>query len=339
MSSAPGHEPGHAPQPLDWGLLVEHHREAFGGWAALADTLIHHGPGELPSDAATVEKGLRRLAARGNKPGGQYGRWLLRHLGSPDDVTTWVRELGQYHSRLADLPTGARRQQLGAFDRPPVNESRLAVWIDLGIASVLHREKDSITSRQRLDRALRSAAAAGATAQAEAWLFAARFATDEGDRQTARNLFEQVDDVLGEIAEPDRLCYAARLAGQRAFHFTRPAPGEVEDLDKAKALFHSIDEGEGIPFVGFRKYGGLAWCAGRRGDRTEACRLARRSAEYAADGGLVRFRVMALLIHARFAGPADAEASFKRADRLADHLQDADLAQRVKRSREHRAVG
>ena len=336
MSPTPGHKLGHAVLTHDWGVVVEYHREILGGWAAMSDALVRCAPADLPADPATIEKGLRRLANRGNKPGGQYGRWVLRHLGSPGGIEAWVRELGQYHSRLADLPTPAREQQLRAFDRPPITESKLSAWIDLGIASLLHRQREHKQSRERLDRALRGAARVGPVAQAEAWLFAGRVETDAGNRGQSNMLYQQVEAVLCEISGVDRLCYAARLAGQRAYHFTRPQAGESEDLDAAHELFDRLDEGGGIPFVGFRKYAGLALCAGQRGERQKACTLARRSADHAADGGLVRFRVMALLIVGRFADEAQSEESFDRAAKLALQLVDPDLQRRVKGARARR---
>ncbi|MEZ4454869.1 MAG: hypothetical protein R3B09_35795, partial [Nannocystaceae bacterium] len=93
-----------------WGALVRDHVEAHGGWTALADELarrIAQVP-DAPTDRQTIEKGLRRLAERGSKAGGQYGRWVLRHLGVPIGLRRWVRGLGQYHRRFADLPTRLR---------------------------------------------------------------------------------------------------------------------------------------------------------------------------------------------------------------------------------------
>ena len=76
-----GHDPGHG----GWGSLVAAHVEQFGGYAALADELVHRLADlpDAPRDRGTVVKGLRRLAARESKPGGQYGRWVLRYLGVP----------------------------------------------------------------------------------------------------------------------------------------------------------------------------------------------------------------------------------------------------------------
>ena len=111
----PGQDLRHAaPVAASWAQLVLEHVEQHGGWTALADALTAHlaSVADAPSDSRTVEKGLRRLAARSSGDGGQYGRWLLRFFGLPPRLLRWAAWLGQYHSRFADLPTGLRLEQL-----------------------------------------------------------------------------------------------------------------------------------------------------------------------------------------------------------------------------------
>jgi hypothetical protein len=104
MTSTPGHDPGHdLAGGADWSLLVRGLVEQFGTWTALAHELIHrcHHLPDAPTDAFTVEKGLRRLSARQNRPGGQYGAWVLRAFGMPHSLARQAVALGQYHSRRA----------------------------------------------------------------------------------------------------------------------------------------------------------------------------------------------------------------------------------------------
>ncbi len=332
----PVHDPGHTPLSPDWGEVVRHFREVFGGWAALADALVRRGAGELPSDPSTVEKGLRRLARRGQRSGGQYGSWLLRHLGLPPSCARWARELGQYHSRFADLPTTARREQLLLWDRPPVAESRLSAWIDVGLASVHLRMREREDCVRRLEYALRRAPTTGPDAEAETALLAAYIDTDDGRRERANERFDQVEALLPSMSREERLCYRARLLGQRAYHLTKPAPGEREQPAAALELFEAIEAPPDLPFVCYRKAAGLAWCRWRLGETEAAITLARSAAEWAADGGLVRFRVMALIMLGRMTSGAQAVEAWERAQRLARLLEDEDLERRVRGARRHR---
>jgi hypothetical protein len=58
-----------------------------------------------------------------------------------------------------------RLAQLRLWDRPPISESRVAAWIHVGLASVLHRRDDLEGCRARLELATRAAARAGAAAE------------------------------------------------------------------------------------------------------------------------------------------------------------------------------
>jgi hypothetical protein len=110
------------PAGLTWAEYVERWVEDCGGWLPLADQLIHRAGDrvEVPSDPQTVERGLRRLAKREHKPGGQYGRWMMRFFGVTSPIEHSVRWLGTYHARFADLPSGLRLEQLALWNRPPV---------------------------------------------------------------------------------------------------------------------------------------------------------------------------------------------------------------------------
>jgi hypothetical protein len=318
---------------LPWDAYVEHFVEQTGGWTALADDLMRRAAGQVdaPFDLQAIEKGLRRLARRGNRAGGQYGRWMLRFFGVPSGIAAFARWLAQYHSRFADLPTSLRLEQLRLWDRPPVSESNVAAWIHVGLASVFHRLADLESCRKRLELASLAAERAGVGAGIETKLLAARMATDEGRRDTAERLFGEVEASLPDpsLTRDDRLCYAARVIGQLAYHLTKPLPGQPEDLGGAKALFESIEEDPALPFVSFRRLAGLAYCTWKLGDVAEGARLARLAADHAGDGGFVRFRIMALNLLVRMVPPDEARDVSARAVRLARQLEDEDLVRRA----------
>ncbi len=318
---------------LTWAAYIEHFVTELGGWTALCDELIRRAAGDadVPVDLKSVEKGLRRLATREHRAGGQYGRWMLRCFGVPSFVEDWARWLAQYHSRFADLPTPLRLEQLRLWDRPPVSESKVAAWINVGLASVFHRMADLESCRRRLELAAAGAERAGASACAEIKLLEARIATDEERRGDAERLFDEVEKLLAEptITADDRLCYRARLIGQRAYHLTKPAPGDVPDIGAALALFESIEEEQSLPFVCFRRSAGLAYCTWKLGNAAEGARLARLAGDFAGDGGFVRFRIMALNLLSRMVLPDEARVINARAARLAKQLEDEDLLRRV----------
>ncbi len=334
----PGHDPGHESAPpigFTWDGYLERLVSAAGGRTALADELARRARGadELPADLATIERGLRRLAGRGNRPGGQYGRWLLRHFGVPEDVESWARWLAQYHSRFADMPARLRLEQLRLWDRPPFIESRLAAWIHLGLASVHLRMRAVDLARQRLAMAERGVERAGAAAVIEAALLVAYMATNRGEREPAERALDRAGDLLARgdgIGGADAACLGARLLGQRAYHRTRPEGDARPALLGARARVERIADDPAIPFVCFRRESGLAYCAWQLGDVETGIELAQRAADHAGDGGLVRFRVMALALLARMLPEPRASAVRERAERLAHLIDDDDLVARVR---------
>jgi len=335
----PGHDPGQSPPVgLSWAAYLDHFVAEHGSWTALADELVHRAANavETPMDLQTIEKGLRRLAGREHKPGGQYGRWMLRFFGVPPAIGDWARWLAQYHSRFADLPTSLRLEQLRLWDRPPTSESPVAAWIHVGLASVLHRMGDLDACRRHLSLAHHGAQRAGSAAMMEVSLLGARIATDDGKRAEAALLLDAVEALLPAdgVTHEDRLCYRARLLGQRAYHLTKPLPGQPPALEEARALFESLEEDPTVPFACFRRSNGLAYCTWKLGDSQEGARLARLAAEYAGDGGFVRFRVMALNMLSQMVAPDEGRSINERAARLAKQLEDEDLLRRVHRGAE-----
>jgi hypothetical protein len=306
---------------------------AHGGWTALVDRLLVRLAAEpdAPTDPGTVEKGLRRLSARGHKPGGQYGRWVLRHLGVPRPLEDWARWLGQYHSRLADLPTPVREAQLRLWDRPPLAESRAYAWVQLGLASVALRQQDVAGARARLGQALARVSLAGPAAALEARLLEARLASDAHE-EVASALAAAASALASPLLdEEDRACYLARLRDQEAYQLLHPRQGPPR-VNEALEVYASIPA-HPAPFVGFRRELGLGYCAYKLGRPDEAAARARSACEHAGDGGLVRFRVMSLSLLARVVPPAESAAIAERAARLAAQLGDEDLLRRARPAR------
>ncbi|MBK6689052.1 MAG: hypothetical protein IPG45_31585 [Deltaproteobacteria bacterium] len=334
---APGHDPGHGLHPpvgWSWESYVLAFVEEYGGWVALTDELLRRARGaELPTDPQVVEKGLRRLAQRGQKTGGQYGGWMIRFLGLPTSLLRWAQWMGQFHSRFADLPTSLRLAQLGLWDRPPVSESKAAAWVHVGLASALLRRAQQAEAERRLALAEAGAKGAGVACQVEVALLQAKLQTDRGERAEAERNFERVAGWLGdgELSTEDRRCYEARLVGQRAYHLTKPLPGDEEDLQGALRLFVSLVDEPFLPFVAFRKCNGLAYCHWKLGDVATGIRYARLAEQHAGDGGQVRFRIMALNLLARMVPPEEAPPIQTRAQGLAQMIEDEDLLRRLKK--------
>jgi len=320
------------PAGLTWATYLEQWVKDRGGWLPLADQLIHRAGDsvDIPLDPQTVERGLRRLAKRGHQPGGQYGRWMMRFFGVTSPLEQWVRWLGTYHTRFADLPSGLRLEQLALWNRPPVSESPLVCWIYLGIASAHLSRLDLASCEQWLARADHHAAAAGAAAGIEIALLRGELAAARDDH-AAMALHQQGIEALlpaAALPEADELPYRVRLAALAAARFTRPPAGAAPDLHRARACFTSIPDAP-IPFVAFRRCVGLAYCAWKLGDVDEATRLAERAVDEAGDGGLVRMRVMALNMLSRVLTGPRAAAVNARARRMAMALEDEDLLRRV----------
>lgn len=314
------------PPGFDWAQLTDHWVGALGGWMALADELIRR-VGLAGTDAPELDathKGLRRLAKRGQGSGGQYGRWLLRHFGVPEDAHARLRWLAQYHSRFSDMPTSVRRDQLLLWDRPPTSESSAITWVHVGLASVFHRRNEHDDARHRLEAAERTSAAAPPLARVETLLLRARIASDADDYATAQACFDEAEPLIG--LGDDALCYRTRLHGQRAFVLTR-VRGDDARFEDARHLFEVLPGDSGIPFVDYRRTAGIAYATWRLGNTHDAIALARRALEHAGDGGYVRFRVMALNMLARMVGGDEATGLRARAGRLAASIEDEHLAE------------
>lgn len=334
-----GHDLGHGGEAqggAGWGALIEAHVADFGGYAAFADELVHRlaRVADAPRDRQTVEKGLRRLAGRGSKAGGQYGRWVLRYFGVPTTTRRWLAWLGQYHSRFADLPTSLRLEQLRLWERPPISESPQLIWIHLGLASVWMRSQKYERAWSRLRQAQGLAPKVGGAAALETCLLHARLLV-ERERQAALTQLDRAGELLDteDLTATEQACYRARLEAQRAYLHLHPKAGETLQLEAAATCASSIPTDSGLPFVDFRRAELLAYCARERGHFEQARTLATEAASHAADGGLVRFRVMALKLLAstwKREGNEDQHDRVRaHAQRLARLLEDEDLLQRL----------
>jgi len=331
--SKEGHDSGHP--GCTWGRYVETLAQELGGFTALADLLVHKAKRavDVPDDPQTVEKGIRRLARRGNEPGGQYGRWLLRYFGIPRPIEQWARWMGQYHSRFADLPLGLREAQLLLLDRPPVSHSGASCWIQIGLATVAHGRVDREAMRDRLDRA-RAVLPRAPAAGVEIELFDARVASDRKDDEGIERHLRAAEAALEGSArdaldETERACYRARLIDQRAHALLHPVRGKSLGFEAALAIYESIADGTGIPFVDFRRAHGRAYCLKQLGRSEEAKIAARSACDHAGDGGYVRFRIMGLELLARLVPSDEATHIRKRTARMARYLEDEDLGRRV----------
>ncbi len=310
------------PHGCTWGRYVELLTQEHGGLTPMVDLLIRRAGAQvqLPEDPQSIERGVRRLAAKGNAPGGQYGRWLLRFFGVPRSLRAQARWMGQYHSRFSDLPRAMCESQLLLWDRPPICESSEAAWIRLGLATVAMRQNDERAARTLLEKVNPQEPAA----RAEALLLEARLAPSE----RASVLLSELRSWIDTIEPPEeRACYLARCCDQQAYALSHPSEGAPR-YEEAQAVYLQIPQDCELPFVQFRRAHGLAYCAYKLGS-SQASAHAEAAVGYAGDGGLIRFRVMALKlaskIHVKEGRTAEAKLMQSRAERMAARLQHEDL--------------
>lgn len=334
LTSAPGHDPGHAPEPgpagYSWGELVAHLAAEHGSLAAVALRLAELAP--TPEDSASVERALRRLRRRGHQDGGDYGRRLLRVFGLPRAVEARVQWMGVYHSRFSDLPLALCREQLRVWDRPPVSESRARVWLELGWASAALRGRDVEAAEVHLRRA--RTAPAGRAAAIERALVEAFVGDRRGDPARVVAALGEAEGLLrgaeAELPADELACLRARWIDQRAYRLNNPRDG-APDHAAALALYRTIGDDDVHPFVSYRRDAGLAFGLYRAGDPA-AVRRAEAAVAHAGDGGYLRLRVMALLLLARIVGDGRGESARARARAIARRLDDEELLVRVERS-------
>lgn len=308
---------------FDWGAYMAWLVERHGTLAAVAEALAaERGHTE---EQGSIERALRRLRGREGRDGGTWGVRVLRRFGMPDDVTSRVRWMGQYHTRFTDLPRALCLELLRPWDRPPVSESPARAWVQLGLAGVALRGREP----ERAHACLRQAERAAEGLSRLEWLLAQSFAISRDEPGAARALVVEAEALLATLpmSEDDRACYRARCVDHHGWH----ANVVREDHAAAKALYESLPQ-DGPPFARVRRDNGLGWSLLRLGDREGAHACAVRAVEAAGDGGSLRLRVMALGLMAATLEGAAAEAARRRAAEIAERLDDEALRVRIERS-------
>jgi hypothetical protein len=314
-----------SPEGFDWGAYVAWLVARHGTLAAVAEALAaERGHAE---EQGSIERALRRLRTRGGRDGGTWGLRVLRRFGMPDDVTSRVRWMGQYHTRFSDLPRALCLELLRPWDRPPVSESPARAWVQLGLAGVALRGRE----HERAHACLREAKRAAEGVARLEWLLAQSFAISRDDPERARALVEEAEALLAALPPTamdadDRACYRARCVDHHGWH----ANVVRRDHAAARALYDALPE-HGPPFARVRRDNGLGWSLLRLGDREGAHACAVRAVEAAGDGGSLRLRVMALGLLAATLEDEAAAAARRRAAEIAERLDDEALRVRIER--------
>jgi tetratricopeptide (TPR) repeat protein len=306
---------------LDWRSYVDHLTRAHGSLARLALRVERARP---EADAATIERGLRRLRQTPSGEGGKYGRWLLAIFGLPTEVEATIRWMGMYHTRFSDLPVPLCLDLIRAWDRPPVSESKGRAWLELGRASCALRLREFETAVAHARQAVLGSARPDVLAEAS---LVRAFAAQH------RRRYEEVTEALDAAeratrrlpAGSDEAVFRARHLDQSGYNVTHPKSGPP-DLSRAAELYEAMPTDP--PFSACKRAAGLAYVAWRRGSPAKAARLAGEAAQIAGDAGYVRLRVGALGLLAHITGDA---AVARRVEAIAKSLGDAELAARAER--------
>lgn len=329
MARRPGHDSGQA--GFDWADYIDHLVATSGSLVAVADKLC--ASRGYKDDIGSVERALRRLRTRKTAPGGTWGTRVVALFGLPTAIDERVRQLGQYHSRLAELPVSMCEDLVRVWDKPPITEARAGrAWLAVARASIALRlatldDAIAILDRSRAD--LSSSTSTSDTgvvgtplaARIEAILIRAyvasrtNLAAVPAFLDEAAPLIETLDDAH------DRACLRARLADHRAYELNQRG-----DYAAAEAIYRAMPD-EGPTFARTRRANGIAYARWKRGE-PDAAQFALAAIEHAGDGGHLRGRAMALRNYARIADVADAQA---RAVAIAQHLEDETLLGRFRR--------
>lgn len=314
--TTPGQDPGHP----GWALLLDALIESHGSLAAVAERLsAERGHKE---DVESVERGLRRLRARGQQDGGVWGRRVLASFGLPRPLEDRLRWMGVYHSRFTDLPRSLGQELLHPWDQPLTRGSKARAWLDLARAGLALRARDFTEAEARLQEAARTASG-GARVEER---LATAFLRSRDGIDALPPLLDEAEAALSLLpADDDTACWRARLVDQRAWILNRQGQHAAAEL-----LYRGLPTDSVPPFVRCRRANGLAWCAFKRGDRDAAIALAREGAEAAGDAGSLRMRAMALQALARFLGD-DGDEVRRRAAEIATRLEDEELLGRMRR--------
>jgi len=314
------------PVGFTWDDYIEGLVSQAGSLTAVAERLAASRAYE--DDVGSVERALRRLRARGLRPGGKWGQALLTLFGLPTTVTARLRWMAAYHSRFSDLPVALCEDLVRLWDHPPTTERRESRgWLALARTSLALRRNDYQGASQLLTQA---AGELGASAPVEARIEAAlvrAFIASKLEPARVLELLAEVAPLLETVqSEEDRACLQVRWIDQRAYDLNRGRSG-APNPSAAEALYRQVPDANVPPFVLCRRANGLAYARWKQGYADEAASLAREAARHAGDGGHVRLRVMALSLLARIE-PREA-ASHQRALEMSRRMEDELLLSRI----------
>ncbi|MFT3694563.1 MAG: hypothetical protein QM831_15550 [Kofleriaceae bacterium] len=293
-----------------------------GTLAAAADKLSAQRGYE--DDIGSIERALRRLRRRGTADGGTWGARAIAVFGLPDDIDARIRMLGQYHSRIADLPRSICEDLLRAWDKPPLTESKVGrAWLAVARATLALRGADLTAAVAHLDRARADLRDAPPEARIEA-LLARAYVASRIDRPAVEAYIADAAALIEAITDPiEHACLKARWADHVGF-----ALNQARKFAEAEAVYSALPDDETTPaFARARRASGLAY-ARHAQQHADAAQLALAASEHAGDGGHLRARAMALQLHAKITGDAQ---SRERALAIATHLEDATLLARFRR--------
>lgn len=313
-----------------WGEYIAWLTASHGTLAAVAERLA--ALRGYTDDAASIERALRRLRARGQTHGGTWGERCLSAFGLPDALSERTRWMGAYHSRFTDLPLPLCADLLRLWDRPPVSEEpRSQVHLALAHATCSLRADDRAGAKEHLARVRPLLSRAASEARAEFVLIEAYIASRE-DVERVPPLLASVEPLLAlPMPEDDRRCLIARWTDQRAFELNREAVDKRPDYAASEALYKAIPT-EGAPaFVRSRRESGLAYARWKQGATDVGAAHARASCRHAGDGGHTRMRAMALNLLARIIGGDEGADARRRALAIARELDDEVLRLRFER--------
>ncbi len=334
MARRPGHDSGQA--GFDWADYIDHLVAISGSLVAVADKLC--ASRGYKDDIGSVERALRRLRTRKTAPGGTWGTRVVALFGLPTAIDERVRQLGQYHSRLAELPVSMCEDLVRVWDKPPITEARAGrAWLAVARASIALRlaqldDAIAIVDRARADLSSAPGTSASGTsasgvvgtplpARIEAILIRA-YVASRTNLAAVPALLDETAPLIDRVDDPhDRACLRARLADHRAYELNQRG-----DHAAAEAIYRAMPD-EGPTFARTRRANGIAYARWKRGE-PDAAQFALAAIEHAGDGGHLRGRAMALRNYARIASDADAQA---RAVAIAQHLEDETLLGRFRR--------
>ncbi len=308
-----------------WGDYVDGLVAREGSLVAVAERLA--ATKSYEEDVGSIERGLRRLRARGSTPGGKWGSRLLALFGLPGDVQARLRWMAFYHSRFTDLPVPVCEDLVRLWDHPPTNDrGDSRVWLGLARTSIALRRSDFARALELIEQLERDLDHAPVEARIE-FLLVRAFIASKRDTDRVPELLGAIGPLLPKVSDADeRACLEVRWIDQRAYDLNSGLRGRP-DHAAAEALYRGVPSDGLPPFVLCRRANGLAYARFKQGDLDQAANFAREAAAHAGDGGHVRLRVMALGMLSRIE-PRESRAC-ARAVEMSRRLEDELLLSRL----------